>query len=204
MQFKIFKRTNEFYWSNNKVIYSILFICLGLLYLKNDVLEIERNLFDNIIFGILMITFCCAIILKFIGFTKTEPLGGNFIGNLIFHMDSIQINDEIFPLETIRNIEISNNDYLGKLVGISKGNFNGALSNGTNNTFKMKLYSREVKIFNFEICDLLDFIDVKQELINYYLNGKLEFENLANLLSEKSCEDKVWLKKQIEEASTNR
>lgn len=185
-RFTIYTKSNKFYWSNNKIIFPILFICLIIILTTNKGSVIEKNFLNNFLLGIMLLTFTCGIILRLISIPKTEPLQGELDGFLIFEMDSIQIQNEIFYFEEIRNIEISNDDYYGKLVGNTRGNFNSPRSNGVGNYIRIKLYSGELKICNFELYNSDDFQKIRRELINYYLNGKIEFENLTNVLGEKS------------------
>lgn len=199
-RFSIFKKSSEFYWSNNKVIYPLIFACLLILVIKNGNGIIETNSFNKVLLGLMLLIYICGIILSLIGIPKTEPLQGKLEGFLTFEMDSIQIENESFLLEKIKTIEITNNDYYGKLVGSSKGNFNSVYSNGVNNNIKIKLYTDEVKICNYELYNSNDLQKIRSELINYYLNGKIEFENLANILGQKSHKEE--LKIEIEKIST--
>lgn len=201
-KFTIFTKSDKFHLTKNKIIYSILFVCLLLIFMINGPGIIKKNFFSNLIMSIFFITFFSGVILKFIGFTENEPLNGKLEGFLIFEKDSIQIYDEIFPLQKIKNIEITNDDYNGKLTGISRGNFNGALSNGVKNYVKLYLYSGELKMCNYELYNSDDFQKMKLELIHYYTKGKFSFDNLANLLGENSNDELKSLKSDIEKIST--
>lgn len=200
-RFAIYTKSNKFYWSNNKIIYPILFTCLVILLIANKGSVIEKNFLNSFLLGIMLLTVICGIILRLVGIPKTEPLQGELDGFLTFEMDSIQIHNEIFYFEKIRNIEISNDDYYYKLVGGSRGNFNSVRSNGVNNYVRIKLYSGEVKICNYELYNSDDFQKIRRELINYYLNGKIEFENLANVLGEKSRREIEEFKLEIEKTA---
>lgn len=200
-RFSIYIKSNKFYWSNNKIIYPILFICLIILLITNKGSVIEKNFLNNFLLGIMLLTFACGIILRLIGIPKTEPLQGELDGFLTFGIDFIQIHNEIFHFEKIRNIEISNDDYYGKLIGNSKGNFNSSSSNGVNNYVRIKLYSGEFKTCYYELYNSDDFQKIRRELINYYLNGKIEFENLANVLGEKSQHEIEEFKIEVEKTA---
>lgn len=163
-----------------------MFFCLFVVLINNGTGTIKRNLINNISLIIFFIALITGVILKFIGFVKYEPLKGKLDGFLIFEMNSIQIDEETFTLNKIKSIEISNDDYYGKLVGYSKGNFNGALSNGVNNHIKIILDSGEIIWRNYELYHANDFLKIRSELINYYRKGKMELDNLANVLGESS------------------
>lgn len=197
-RFSIFKKSSKFYWSNNRVIYPIIFTCLFILILKNGSGTLEKNVLNNTLLGIMLITFVCGMILRLIGIPKAEPLQGEIDGFITFEMNSIQIGNQVFEIEKIKNIEISNDDYYGKIVASGKGNFNSPKSNGVENFIKLKLYSGELKICNYELYNSNDIQKIRDELINYYLNGKIEFENLANVLGENSRREIAELKLEIE------
>jgi hypothetical protein len=197
-RFSIFKKSSKFYWSNNRVIYPIIFTCLLILVIKNGSGTLEKNVLNNTLLGIMLITSICGMILRLIGIPKAEPLQGEIDGFLTFEMNSIQIENEIFEIEKIKNIEITNDDYYGKIVSSGKGNFNSARSNGVENFIKLKLYSGELKICNYELYNSNDIQKIRDELINYYLNGKIELDNLSYVLGEKSRSEKAELKLEIE------
>lgn len=202
-RFTIYTKSNKFYWSNNRIIYPILFICLVFILITNKESVIENNFLNNFLLGIMLLTVICGIICGLIGIPKTEPLQGELNGFLTFEMDSIQIHKEIFYFEKIRNIEISNDDYYGKLVGNTKGNFNSPRSNGVSNYIKIKLYSGEFKNCYYELYNSDDFQKIRRELINYYLNGKIEFENLANVLGEKTQHEIEEFKLKVEKTANS-
>jgi hypothetical protein len=133
-----------------------------------------------------------------IPFGKYEPIRGKLLGYLIFEKDKLTICDEIYPIETIRNIKIDNDDYSGKLVNTSKGNLGPALSNGTRNYIIVYFESGESKRHQFELINSDDFQKVRKELISYYLIGKIEFDEITNVLGEKSRSEIAELKIEIE------
>ncbi|ENA1793460.1 hypothetical protein ABF176_000256 [Flavobacterium psychrophilum] len=197
-RFSIYKKSSEFYWSNNRVIYPIIITCTLILVITNGSGTLEKNFLNNALLGIVFIAVICGIILGVIGIPKTEPLQGKIDGFLTFEMNSIIIGNELFEIEKIKNIEISNDDYYGKIVASVKGNFNSPRSNGVANFIKLKLYSGELKMCNYELYNSNDIQKIRDELINYYLNGKIEFDILANVLGEKSESEIAELKLEIE------
>jgi hypothetical protein len=201
-RFSIYNKSDKFYWSNNRIIYPIILTCLTIQLITNKGSIIEKNSLNNILLGIMFFAFISGMILRLIGIPKTEPLQGDIDGFLTFDMNSIQIDNEVFSLEMIKNIEISNDDYYGKLLAISKGNLNSPRSNGVDNYLKIKLYSGEMKMCNYELYNSADFQKIRRELINYHLNGKIGFENLANVLGEKNRNEIKELKLEIESIST--
>lgn len=77
---------------------------------------------------------------------------------------------------------------------MGRGNFNASYSNGVDNELLIELNSSVVKVYNFEIYNSADFQKIKPELINYYLQGKLEFSILTNLLGLEKNEEIIDFK----------
>lgn len=202
-KFALFKKSDKFYWSYNKIIYSILLICLGIILFKQKILNLEYNSFDKIFIWLTIFVFVCGLVLKFINSTKVEPMCGSLEGYLSFEKEFINVNEKIYLLEKIDKIQISNEDYLGKLVNISKGNFDPALSNGTNNFIIIFLESNETKKYQFELINSNDFQNVRTTLIEYYIKKKIDFWELASILGEKSTSEIAELTKEIEIIKAN-
>lgn len=201
-KFALFKKSNKFYWSTNKIIYSIIFFCCGIMLFKQKVLNLEENLFDKIFIWITFSAFLFGLVTKFIGLTKIEPLRGNLNGYLTFEKEFINVNDEIYLLEKIKKIQITNDDYSGKLVNISKGNLGPALSNGINNFIIIFLESGKTKKYQFELINSNDFQNVRTTIIEYYIKNKIDFWELANILGEKSTQEIAELTNEIEAITT--
>jgi hypothetical protein len=201
-KFSIFIRSDKFYWSINKVIYSILFLCCGIMLFKEKILNLDKNNFDVIFIWLTLIVLFCGLVTKFIGFTKTEPIRGKLDGYLFFDNKSITVKNTVYLIDEIIKIQISNEDYNGKLVNFTSGNLGPALSNGTNNHIIIFLKIGETKKYEFELINSDDFQNLRTELINYYLNKKIDFDNLANVLGEKSRKEIKEFKSEIEKIRT--
>jgi hypothetical protein len=197
-KFTIYTKSNKFYWSAEIITYSIIFFCCGVMLFKQKVPNIEENLIDKIFMWLAVTTFMFGVILKFYNFGRFEPIRGKFEGHLSFEKDKITVCEDIYPIEKIRKIKISNDDYSGKLVNTSKGNLGPALSNGTRNFIIIYFESGESKRHQFELINSDDFQKVRQELINYYLLGKMDFDEVANVLGEKSRSEVAEFKAEIE------
>lgn len=192
-KFAIFKKSKKFYWSINKIYYCSLFFILGLTYISQDILKTTTPVFAWTAITVMII----GLFFKFKGFTETEPLRGILEGNLIFEKESIIINNKHYPLEEINKIKISNDDYIGKLINYTKGNVGPALSNGTNNSIVIFLKSKETIQIQFELINSNHFQKIKTILIEYYLKGKIDFDELTYVLGEKSSSDIRELKEEI-------
>ena len=179
-----------------------MFFCLAVLLTKEKILNLESNLFDRIFQWIVVLTFICGLVTKFRGFTQIEPLRGKIDGYLIFDRQFVKVKDEVFPIETIRKIQISNDDYSEKLTGTSKGNLGPALSNGTNNFIVIFFESGQTKRFQFEMLNSNDFQNIRETLIDYHLIGKIDYWELAQVLGEKTTSETLALTNEIEKRST--
>ncbi|MBC5864642.1 hypothetical protein [Flavobacterium turcicum] len=197
-KFSIYTKSNKFYWTAEIITYSTIFFCCGVMLFKQKVLNLEENLLDKVLLWFVLSTFMFGVILKFYNIGKYEPIRGKLLGYLIFEKDKLTVCDEIYPIENIKNIKIYNNDYSGKLVNTSQGNLGPALSNGTSNHIIIFFESGKSKRHQFELINSDDLQKVRKELINYYLKGKIEFDEITNVLGEKSRSEVAEFKLEIE------
>ncbi|MBU2062340.1 MAG: hypothetical protein KKH44_10890 [Bacteroidetes bacterium] len=197
-KFSIFKKTKKIYWSVNKIYYCALFSILGLGYISQQILKPTELFFQ----WLAIIGMIIGLIFKFKGFTQVEPIRGKLEGNLIFEKESISVDGKLYVLNEISKIRLTNDDYSGKLIHISKGNIGPALSNGTNNSIIIFLKSEETIQSNFELINSNDFQNIKTILITYYLKGKIDFDELRNLLGAKNCAETRELREEVTEIST--
>lgn len=197
IKFSIYKKSGKFYWTTEKIIYITMFSSLVIGFIADKAFKSENSYFNKIFIGITVLAFFSGIINKFIGFTKIEKLGGILDGYIVFKSNSIEIENNSFELNEIKRIEIYNDDYRGKLIHTSSGNFGPALSNGTRNYLILFLISGEQKKVNFELINSYDFQKIRTELINYHVKSKIDFWSLANILGEKSSKETSELTEEI-------
>lgn len=193
IKFAIFKKSNKFYWSTNKIYYCTLFSLLGTGFVAKKIYEPISPFFLWPGFIVMII----GIYLKIKNLFEIEPLRGILDGELIFEKESIIINNKHYSLNEINKIKISNNDYIGMSINYFKENIGPALSNGTNNSLVIFLKSKKpIEIF-FELVNSNDFQKIKPILIEYYLKGKMDFEEITSVLGEKNSSDLRELKEEI-------
>lgn len=185
-KFAIFKKTNTFYWTKNRAIYTILISYIIMIFINQKLLHIESNIVEMIfgISGIIMVFIF--LILTLIGIARPDSLKGYLEGYIIFKPEEIEVGEESIPISGIKSIEISNDDYYGKIKIRSKGDFNSPVSNGVNNCVTITLLSNEQKKYHYQLLNAEDFQRVREELIHYYKYGKMTFENVCNVLGEES------------------
>lgn len=197
-RFSIFKKTEKFYWSVNKIYYCALFSILGLGYISQQILKPTELFFQ----WLAIIGMIIGLIFKFKGFTQIEPIRGKLEGHLIFEKELINVDGKLYAIDEINKIRLTNDDYSGKLIHTSKGNIGPALSNGTDNSIIIFLKSKETIQSNFELINSDDFQNIKTILIEYYLKGKIDFDELRNLLGAKNRAEVKELKEELTEIST--
>lgn len=121
-------------------------------------------------------------ILKLYRAVKPDPLQGTLDGFLSFEPGQIVVGDELYKIEEIAMIRITNDDYYGKPIG-RRSVFNSSLSNGVGNKCEIAFLDGRTVRYNYELYYPNDLQKSKNELINYYKLGKLDPNNLADILS---------------------
>lgn len=183
-RFNIYKKSKKITWNNTLIIGCLIFALYLISLLKHNFFNLEKEVFDEIILKLMLGLIFIGFILKTIGLVKQKKLNGEFSGFLEFHKEYIAIDMEKFKIDEIKSIEISNNDYYGKLND-GKG-FEKSLSNGINNQILLILNSGAIKSYNFELYNEYDIGKNEKELVFYYSRGKIEFSELIKILKIKN------------------
>lgn len=196
-KFGIFIKTDKFYWTKNRTIYSIFFFCLFIILVNQKILKVEIDLINGIFGGSIAILAFVALFWSIFGMANPDSLKGKIEGFIIFKNDAIEIRNETFELNLIKNIEIYNEDYYGKKSVRNTGDFNSTLSNGVKNHITITFLSAEQKTYNFQLLNSNDFQNVRSELMIYCKLGKITFENICKVLGEETKKEKDELKNEL-------
>ncbi|GEP52736.1 hypothetical protein FNO01nite_34080 [Flavobacterium noncentrifugens] len=147
----------------------------------------------------MIIVFLAPIFLKLhLNFNTYQPLKGSIEGYLELNMEKITLDKKEYSLDQINKIEIWNFDFVGDSNNYaSRFNFNGLMSNGIENLFEMSLHDSTVLKIHFQQDYRNQIIHAKQELFNYYKQGKIDFSILARIFDCKNELDRGILKKTL-------
>ena len=148
-KFAIFKKTDKFYWTKNRTIYSIFFSSLLIIFINLKLIHIQSDLVNGIFGGGIAILVFVVLFWSVFGMENPDSLKGSLEGFIVFKNDAIEIGKKTLPINNLKNIEISNEDYYGKRRVRNQGNFNSTFSNGVKNHIIITFFSNEQKIYNF-------------------------------------------------------
>ena len=196
--FEIYHKKEGFYWTTDRIVYSIIIPCIVLFFIKNHFWGSEGDLFDKIVSFSMIGAFFYGTVMKLSGFVRHQPLKGKLEGTLILEMDKISIDNQVYNLDEIKKIEISNGDYRGQFLYTSKGSFEANLSQGVNNKIYITLNSGEIISCAFLQFNRYDMADAKKQLINYHLKEKIHFLHLIDILGITDYNQIQLFKKEIQ------
>jgi len=197
VEFKVFTKGKlKFYQNPNLVVYPLLGMSLGILYIaeKFDIQLLEKT---GIIFSI--ITGIVAVVYLIIDFYSIEPLGGDLNKRIIFKPDEIIIDGNKYPLNEIKKISFKANDYYDGILWPTNDIYlRSTNSNGTHNYCTLYLTNGQKIETRFQLMHPKAFANKMREiLIEYYAQGKLHFLNLIDLLGIQKYEDIQEFKKTL-------
>lgn len=181
-RYSIFEKSSKFYWSNNRIILPIIFGIIAVSLIRSKVLKIEYNNLDTFSNGLLGGALILGIILKLLHLNKPDPLKGTLNGFLSFEPEQVVAGDKLYKIGHIEKIRITNDDYYGKSTRLVRS-FNSGLSNGVDNVCEIILGDGRTVRYNYELYYPNDLQKSKKELIHYYKLGKMDLNNVAEILS---------------------
>ncbi len=197
-RFKIYTPKNKFYWSNNLIVYSLLVFCFLPVGIEVFMLKHENDQvsgFSRILaYGIPIMLFV-SVIFGIISFFQHRPLRGMLDGEIIFESERIIINGKEFDIASLTKISFVILDYKGMFIG-GRGDLNGRKSNGVGN--RIALYKNGTpQVYYFQLEYKGQLKNIKEQLIQYHLAGKLHFLQLIDILGISKYDEIQEFKKEI-------
>lgn len=104
-------------------------------------------------------------------------------GEITFLDNRILVNDNVFSIDAITQITFPHfDDYKGKVTK----SVENKISQGVDNSVSLTIESGEKKVYYFQLDHRYQIRDLREQLIQYHLAGKLDFTNLVNMLGLES------------------
>ena len=196
-KFKIYTKDKKFYVTDNKInLLQFSLIIPGLIHLiffkQYEFAKIELVLFW-IVIGIMIIS----LFLNLTSFYRYKPLEGKIEGEIELTETEIIIKSEILKIDDIKNIKITNDDFLDFMDRYRKYIIIGRKSYGINKEINITLNNRKKYIINYQQDDNHDMQNSKELLKYYYSKGKIEMENLLYVLGIVDEAEKKEFKKTL-------
>lgn len=184
MKFKIFQKQKSKTISRGFIIKSLMLIFIFLFLIPSIINGISELTDWQKVFGICGVCFFfLGLILKFYGMFNYESLNGEFKGFLEFNDQGISVDGKIYEIGNIKNVEINNEDYKGKLKLKSRLDFDNALSNGVDNFIRFSIDNLDnyVEVY-FQQNEKFELRKAEEVLVEYYQSGKIGFLKLLEIL----------------------
>lgn len=183
-KYLIYNENDKFILTSNVIVAFSFAIVFAVGFLQSKVSNSDYPIIKNILLGILIVLVIAILFLKLGVYFRRQPLRGELRGYLEIGNEYIIVADRRYYLNEIENIEIWNYDFEGDL-DLKKNdrlNFNGLLSNGIENQFKVKLLNQKVLDVRYKQDYANQMRDSENELKNFYLLNKISLENISRVL----------------------
>ena len=191
----IFEHKNGFHISTENLILILLTGIVFLLSYLHGTTTLDLGIW---LFFLLIIWLFYCIGLGISTFFQQKNAYGDFNGKIELEKDSITIKESKYELNEINKITIHSNDHKGQYTP-SPFAFTRHLSNGLNNSLKLKLSNgNEVNCYFLQTKGhrIKNFRDI---LINYHLKGKMSWFQLLNVLEIEDYDEIQSFKKKLKE-----
>lgn len=112
-RFAIYHKSKSFRPTTNQVFYTFNVVVLSLWIFLETIVKTEQ--FSRALGWAIAISWLMALSAMLVGNFKSPPLRGILEGFISFQNDKIIVENEIFNLNDIKRIKLTNDDYYGKL-----------------------------------------------------------------------------------------
>lgn len=161
------------------------------LFILNEFIDLpkEEN-YRYILFNILWITVALVGFYYYSLMRIDGDLGSDeLFKKLVFHKDRIVIDNEIINLNDIQKITIKAFDFVRDERPFIMQNNRTSYSLGVSNHLAIVLDTDKVINIQFQLISEKELLKVKDELINYYQEGKISLLNITEALHITKYED---------------
>ncbi|MDO7171822.1 hypothetical protein [Mariniflexile sp. AS56] len=165
--------------------------------------EIVPETISKISVGFLIFNLILVIVIQIISHFLYQSLSGAFDGEIILNDDSINLGEKTLAISTIKKLEVFIQDYKGMHIWHQK-TLKPKLQQGVKNAMKIELISGDILSVNFLQAYKNEFQKSSEYLKKYYLEGKIHFLHLIDLLEITDYNDIQNLKKELNEKKTLR
>lgn len=201
IEFKIFIKNKGAQLTVNKVVYSLMVVFSGITYLGDK--YFDENLIKTfgqvglILILILIIYFSIARLFS------RESLNGTLNQSLKFSETGIEIDNTNYPLAKIKNVEFRICDYFNSRMDSYKGNLNPGRTNGTSNVCLITLIDGQKIALNFQLMYESEFLRMRELLIKYYFENKIQFLKLIAYLEIDNYKEVQEFKRSLSDSQKN-
>ncbi|NJB84222.1 hypothetical protein [Wenyingzhuangia aestuarii] len=173
--FKIFTLVKNNIFNIDLIISLSFIVSISLVFLIN-----KKNEFYYLSIIFLIINLITIITISLINNFRYQKLNGKFDGELIFLEDKIILDKTTILISDIKNIYIHIEDYKGKYLW--RKTLKPKLQQGVKNFIKIELLNENTIVKYFLQNEKNEIIKISNILEKYYLNKKIHFLHLIELL----------------------
>lgn len=195
-KFSIYK-PDSFYWTRTYRSYAFILGVIALILILKFLFGVpESHPAFKALFFAPILPFIYYIGRSLVVTNKYKPLKGKLNGHIVFERDTIIIADKIYLLDDIWNIEFEGRDWLGYenwTRGVRE-KFEDPFSQGVDNTLVLFLKDKRIIKTRFQKLDELEFREMEEVILEYYLKNKISYLQTVNILGLTSQEEWSRLK----------
>lgn len=167
--YKIFTKSENFFWSKSVMVNGSIIAILILLIIKPAIIgDTKDDFFEKLLFWLMVGFFLYGIIYPF----RRAQLRGVLKGDLVFEMESIIVENRIISLDDIRLIKFEIDDYEDRVKTIDSFYFE-FFSAGVDNKIIIILNTGEVVVRQFKLINERGMLKALDQINNYYSKKKM-------------------------------
>jgi len=142
----------------------------------------ERNFWYPLMQGLAILLGVAIIGFIFFSNFIYERLNGVLKGEIIFKKDKVAINDRIFELSEMSNLDFNLSDYYGRARHSIRADLNPKLSSGVNNYITFTDASGETNLIYFKLATQLHYQDLAPFINEAIKLKKMTFKQAIDIV----------------------